>query len=235
MQCTDIYLFLDDLLDRQIDSDRKQMLDTHLAECAPCRATVEKEKNLRKQLHALPSPQLAPARADYLIRQAIQQAHKQQRRQKRGIFRGWSVAAIAAGTAIWTVATLFVVTTTDHDSQMPGITIALSQPQSVDFAIKSKQALSEVLFTVRLPDGVELVGAENQSVVSWQGQLQPGGNLLSLPVIARSGLGGELETEVKYNGKRKIYRILVQVRTATPPVDISMQHSVNPENGADYG
>ena len=58
--CTEVEVYLDDYVDNALSGDVLKAVETHLAECADCRAQVEALRDLLGQVHELPdcSPDL---------------------------------------------------------------------------------------------------------------------------------------------------------------------------------
>jgi len=61
------------------------------------------------------------------------------------------------------------------------------------------------------PEGVELVGFENQREIVWQTDLVRGKNLLVLPIIARNREGGSLIAEIRHGNQNKQFGLRIKV------------------------
>jgi len=64
---------------------------------------------------------------------------------------------------------------------------------------------------VDLPDGVEIVGYEGRDSVRWTTTVKAGTNILELPIVVRSGKGGQILARLEHEGKQKTFTFAVQV------------------------
>ena len=207
MNCIDAQSRLDELLDHQLDGVTASRLQEHLEDCAACRDQFEQARTLKAMLAEMPVPVLDGATSDRLIKGAERRGR--QRVQRRWLPLG---GALAAGLALLFMASILM--TPPGDGALRQVTVALEQPEQVNLAINSKAAMDHVRFTVSLPDGVEMIGAPGRRVVSWEGRLRAGANLLSLPVVAHGSTGGQLEARVEQGDRSKTYRLRMQVAEA---------------------
>lgn len=207
MNCRETQAALDDLLDLQLDVVAQSAVTDHIGACADCRQAYERERVLRAALRDMPAPLPEPGFAERVVAETARRG-RGERRHRLWLPLG---SAVAAGFALW-LAVGLTGTGLAPVADLPEVSIALNEPQTVNLAVNAEQAMDKVRFTVRLPVGVEMMGVPGTGVVTWEGTLRPGGNLLSLPLVARQGNGGELEARVEHGQKSKVYRFHMEVR-----------------------
>lgn len=172
--------------------------------------TDDREQQLVELLKDYPMPQADQAFYD---RALIRAAHTGTRRQRnRWIMTGFGAAA-AAGILMLIVSGLFLGTTETPrvDDAIPGVTIALAEPKTVNLVFASAQRLDNATLTVLLPEGVELAGFPGQREVSWQTSLAAGRNLLPLKLVATMATGGNVVARLEHEDKNRTFRLRVNV------------------------
>lgn len=170
----------------------------------------DKEQQLLRLLRDYPMPQAEQAFYDQAL---VRAAHTGTRRQRnRWIMTGFGAAA-AAGVLILIVSGLFLGTTQapQINDAIPGVTIALAEPKTVNLVFASAQPLDDATLTVLLPEGVELAGFPGQREVSWQTSLAAGRNLLPLELIATAATGGNVVARLEHEDKNRTFRLRVNV------------------------
>ena len=65
---------------------------------------------------------------------------------------------------------------------LPVISLIVNEVTPVKLAFSSETALSDARLSLELPVGVELLGHDGQSDLSWTTDLEPGRNVLRLPL-----------------------------------------------------
>jgi hypothetical protein len=124
-------------------------------------------------------------------------------------------AAIAATIAVWVVGGILLGTPGLPDAAggaaIPGITIALEEPRTVNLVFGSATSLDAAVLTVSLPDGIELEGFPGQREITWETSLNEGKNLLPLRLIATGMTGGELLARLEHDDRGRIFRLHVDV------------------------
>ncbi|MGB5256361.1 MAG: hypothetical protein WBN07_00410 [Woeseiaceae bacterium] len=165
-------------------------------------------------LDALLKDYPAPDAPDGFYEQALARAtHEGTRRQRnRWIMTGFG-SAVAAGLALWFVAGFFFATpeTTLPEAAIPGITMTLEEPRTVNLVFASATALDAAKLTVTLPEGLELAGFPGQREITWQTSLNEGKNLLPLQLIAVSPQGGEVLARLEHKDRDRTFRLRVDV------------------------
>jgi hypothetical protein len=99
----------------------------------------------------------------------------------------------------------------DPGATIPGVSIALEQPRTVNLVFASATSLDTATLTVSLPDGIELDGFPGQREISWETSLNKGKNLLPLTLVALSPAGGELLARLEHDDRDRTFRLRVDV------------------------
>ncbi len=214
MSCTHINEKLDDYMDGALDDAETASLDRHIESCDSCRQTVESEQRLRGLLKDYPVP--APDAA-FLDRALAQASHvstlvntKSQR--NRWIMTGFG-GAIAAGLIAWIIGGMLLQTpdVTDPAASIPGVTMALEEPRTVNLVFSSATELVDAVLTVNLPAGIEIEGFAGLREITWITSLQAGKNILPLKLIATTPHGGVLLARLEHDDRDRTFRIRMTV------------------------
>ncbi len=175
---------------------------------------TEDIKNQDPELQALlkdyPAPQAPAGFYDQAVARATHEGSRRQR--NRWIMTGFG-SAVAAGIALWFVGGFFLATpdATVTDPGIPGITMTLEEPRTVNLVFASATALDSAMLTVTLPDGVELAGFPGQREITWKTSLNEGKNLLPLELIAVSPMGGEVLARLEHDDRNRTFRLRIDV------------------------
>jgi anti-sigma factor RsiW len=210
MSCTHINGQLDDYMDGALDDAETTRLDEHVGSCASCRSMVETERGLRGLLKDYPVP--APD-AEYFDQALARATHASTSRQRnRWIMTGFT-GAIAAGLLAWIIGGMMLQAPTapDVNAGIPGVTMAVDEPRTVNLVFSSATALEDAVLTVSLPAGIEIEGFEGQREITWMTSLQAGKNILPLKLIATAPNGGELLARLEHDDRNRTFRIRVNV------------------------
>ncbi len=157
-----------------------------------------------------PMPQADTAFYDRSLARAAVEGSKRQR--NRWLLTGFG-SAVAAGLAVLLISGL-LATSPDlptADDTMPGVTIALETPRTVNLVFASATALDSAMLTVSLPDGIELSGFPGQREITWETSLDEGRNILPLTLIALTPNGGELLAVLEHGDRDREFRLLLDV------------------------
>ena len=172
------------------------------------------DQELVELLRQLPAPEAAPGYYDQAIARAAYTGTRRQRR--RWLMTGFS-AAVAATAALWVVAgLLFGPPELPRDEAIPGVTMTLEKPRTVNFVFASASALDSAMLTVSLPDGIELEGFPGQREITWETSLREGRNLLPLTLVALTPAGGELLATLEHENRDRTFRLRIRI-AETPP------------------
>jgi len=158
-----------------------------------------------------------PAATGFYDQALVRATHEGSRRQRnRWLLTGFG-GAVAAGLAVWLVSSMLLTTPQPQtgsealSAALPGITMTLEEPRTVNLVFASATALEAATLTVSLPTGVELVGFPGQSEISWQTNLSAGRNLLPLKLIALTPAGGELLARLEHDDRNRVFRLQVDI------------------------
>ena len=201
---------LDDYMDGTLDDAETLALDAHVASCNTCRQTVESEQRLRGLLKDFPVPAPDTAYFDQALAKASHVSTNGQR--NRWVMTGFG-GAIAAGLVAWVIGGVLLQTPdpTDTAADIPGVTMVLDEPRTVNLVFSSAIALDGAVLTVNLPAGIEIEGFEGLQEITWMTSLQAGKNILPLRLIATTSQGGELLARLDHDDRDRTFRIRVSV------------------------
>ncbi|NIW23282.1 MAG: hypothetical protein GWN29_01240 [Gammaproteobacteria bacterium] len=208
MNCQDIANLLDDGQIVELTSARQAQIDGHLAGCESCAHEWRAARALRSW-QELPMPSARPGLFAEAMQRATQQGVSPARRHEFWIGTGVG-GALAAGILI-AIMILRPALEQNAVDGVPALTIALNEPHDVSVAIDSSEALMGAQIRVVLTGGIQLVGFDDQSVLSWTTDLDRGANRLTLPVVAVGSDGGQVLVEVAHERKRQIFVVDVGV------------------------
>lgn len=172
--------------------------------------TLIDERQLTDLMKDYPMPEATTGFYDEALVAAAQEGRRRQKR--RWLMTGFG-SAVAAGLAIFVVALTLTGTpqAPGVSSSIPGVTIALAEPRTVNLVFSSAETLDTATLTVTLPAGVELEGFPGQSEVTWETSLAEGRNLLPLKLIAVTPVGGELLARLQHDDRDRTFRLQVNV------------------------
>lgn len=153
------------------------------------------------------------ADAGFYDQALVRATHEGSRRQRnKWLLTGFG-AAIAATIAVWMIGGMLLTSPQlpDAESVIPGVTVALEEPRTVNLVFASATALDSATLTVTLPDGIELNGFPGQREITWETSLNEGRNLLPLTLIALTPTGGELLARLEHKDRDRTFRLRVDV------------------------
>ena len=151
--------------------------------------------------------------AAYFDLALVRATHEGSRRQRnRWLVTGFG-SAIAAGLALWMIGGFFLTTPDlpQADPTIPGITMTLEEPRTINLVFASAEPLDAATLTVQLPPGIEMSGFPGQREVTWETSLAAGKNLLPLKLIATSPLGGEVLAILRHDDRGRTFRLQIDV------------------------
>jgi hypothetical protein len=172
--------------------------------------TNRQDQEVLELLKDYPMP---AADAAFFDQALVRATHEGSRRQRnRWMLTGFG-AAIAATIAVWMVGGMLLTNPQlpDADSAIPGVTMALEEPRTVNLVFASATALDSATLTVTLPVGIELDGFPGQREISWETSLNEGKNLLPLTLVALTPTGGELLARLEHDDRGRTFRLRVDV------------------------
>lgn len=212
MNCHQAQSVIDDYLDGVLEAGQVQVLVNHLDGCGPCQQTLCAEEQLRNTLRALPVPSPAKGFAERVLQRAV--AENVRRRHRSAFIKGFG-SAIAAGLALWLVIGIMPFPGNQSNiSPTNEISIALFEIQRVKLAFHTTRQIEGATISIRLPENIVLVGFEGRREVVWQTNLLMGDNVLTLPLKALAGQGGELIAQIKHDNRVRTIKINIAVGRA---------------------
>lgn len=153
------------------------------------------------------------ADAGFYDEAVVRATHEGSRRQRnRWLLTGFG-AAIAATLAIWVVGGMLLSTPDLPDSAaaIPGVTIAIEEPRTINLVFASAKRLDAATLTILLPEGIALQGFPGQREITWETSLNEGKNLLPLTLVAMSPAGGELLARLEHDDRDRTFRLRVDI------------------------
>jgi len=209
MNCISCTELLDQYLDDELAEAVAGQVRSHCEGCRECNVLLQKKARLRQALSAM--PYVPPIEGFY--DRALEQTVKTTQRNE---IKFWTSAglgtAIAASVVAWLVLVLPVDQRVEIDAALlAGVTISLNVEKTVRVSFQSVRELPGATLTVQLPPGVEISGYANQSEIAWSTDVTQGANILSLPIVVRSGNGGTIVAQIEHSGKSKSFRFDVSV------------------------
>ncbi|MDJ0813408.1 MAG: hypothetical protein QNJ23_06755 [Woeseiaceae bacterium] len=170
----------------------------------------KQEQQVLELLRDYPAP---AADADFYERALVRATHEGSKRQRnRWMLTGFG-AAVAATVAAWMIGGLLLnePQLPEAGAAIPGVTIALAEPRTVNLVFASATTLDSATLTVTLPDGIELDGFPGQREITWETSLSEGRNLLPLTLVAVTPTGGELLAHLEHEERDRTFRLRVEV------------------------
>lgn len=170
----------------------------------------KQEREVLELLQDYPAP---AADGGFYERALLRATHEGSRRQRnRWMMTGFG-AAVAATIAAWVIGGMLLgePQLPDAESAIPGVTIALAEPRTVNLMFASRTALDSATLTVTLPDGIELDGFPGQREITWETSLSEGKNVLPLTLVAVTPAGGELLARLEHKDRDRTFRLRVEV------------------------
>jgi hypothetical protein len=210
MNCTDIINSLDDILDGDLPAGKLTAVESHVAGCLSCRERLARERALLGRLRRLPAPEPDPALFDRALAKAIEQDGV--RRRWRWLGTGGALAA----SLVLVIGLSVQFQAQTHAPALPGISIALDEEREISLVVESQQGLDSATFTIVLPQGIEITGYPGQTEITWVGRLEPGQNLLVIPVRAQAGAGGDIVTQIRHTDKQKTFTVRMDINPGAP-------------------
>lgn len=171
-------------------------------------ATLDEDRPLLDLLKDYPMQEAHTGFYDQALMRATHEGSRRQR--NRWLMTGFG-SAVAAGLVLAYVSGVFLAAPTDPETDIPGVTMTLAEPQTVNLVFSSNEALDNATLTVSLPDGVELAGFPGQREISWVTSLSVGKNLLPLKLIALTPTGGVVLARLEHDDRNRTFRLRIQI------------------------
>jgi hypothetical protein len=208
MNCDDTQQRLDDFLDGALDRATRLRVQRHLDTCADCRSRESAGRALREALRDLPVVPPSDGFEERVLRRAAD-ANRPSVSRRRGRLTALAMAAsLVAGIGIG-----LQLSRQDVERGTASlVTIALQQREVVQLVFHSDTTVRDVTFSVALPEGVELDGYPGRREIVWQGALETGANLLSLPLVAHRPAAGTLRAGIRQGDYSRTFTVDVSVK-----------------------
>jgi anti-sigma factor RsiW len=210
MTCNRIATDLDAFLDGDLSRAAAEVLERHLAGCAPCQATLRRAQALCATVRA----QSVPGPSEGFFERALAEATKPRPRgrQSARIVAAGFLGAFAATILTVIITGLWVGAPRSRVSDAtPEVAMSLHETKTVNLVFAAKNALGDVVMSVELPPGVELAGHAAARSVEWKTQLSAGNNVLPLALVAVDGRGGKLVARLKHGDEEKVFVVDLKV------------------------
>jgi hypothetical protein len=172
--------------------------------------TNQQDQEILGLLKDYPMPQAAEGFYDQAL---VRATHEGSRRQRnRWLLTGFG-SAIAATVAVWVVGGMLFGSPDlpAPEVAIPGVTITLEEPRTVNLMFASSTPLDSAILTVSLPDGIELDGFPGQREITWETSLNQGNNVLPLTLVALTPVGGEILARLEHDDRDRTFRLRVDV------------------------
>lgn len=208
MNCDQFRHNLDPYLDGELDEALSHEVDSHSTGCDTCAALRTRKEALRDTLRSLPVPRPDDGFLDAVVEETIIDTHRNEMRFRATAGLG---GAIAAGIVVWLVLVLPADLPTQDEVTIETVSITMNVEKTFRLTFDSKHELQAAAISVRLPDGVEIVGYEGRDSVRWKTTVKAGTNILELPIVVRSGDGGAILARLEHEGKQKTFEFEVRV------------------------
>ncbi len=217
MNCDNFTKYIDDYLDETCAESLRLACIQHLAECADCTARLQRERELLQLLAKLPVPEPTLDFLDRALDQSMNESI-QAGIDRAGIEGGnWKAAvgsAIAAGLVI--LALLGVLEAPNNDAlvaEIPELTLSLNVPDTIRLSFNSNAELPGARLTLKIPQGIDVIGADGKRSIAWNTTIKHGANILELPVIVHDALvdGRIFTATVKHESREKTFSIRISV------------------------
>lgn len=212
MNCQSALQYRDTYLDDRLDGEAHRAIADHLRRCPECARRFRTDEALLASLREQPVP---PPSRD-LVEAAVGRAEaRQQRRRRASTFGGLAAAASLL------VAVTVALMSGGPGSQPAGPTVVAVEPgksERIALAFNSPKRREGVTLSLVLSEGVAIEGHTGKRRLSWQTTLEPGRNLLELPIIV-NGSGGTLRADLDYGSEQRSFDL--QIRPKSPEVSAS--------------
>jgi hypothetical protein len=166
---------------------------------------VSDDDILIQALRKLPTPQPRPGFVDEALAKATAGARRASGTAdaRPVLMRAQIWFAAAAGAVVAAALTWFLLQPLAPASREGSVALAMNESRNIDVLIESDRELQDATIRITLVGGVVLDGFEDERQIDWQADLEPGTNMLSLPVVARNAGAGRLVAVIEHGGKTR--------------------------------
>lgn len=205
MQCQQIISQLDAYLDATLAPASREQVSDHLGICADCRQRLQQEEQWRKLLLTLPVPAPAEGFAERVLANV-------KRNSNHVVTRPWwrtpmLSSALAASLVLGVMIGIWLPSPQQEPAGMMPMQVVTTEIQTVRLAFNAGQSLQDVTLTLELPAHVELAAFPGERSISWKVDLEPGQNMLALPLRVLMPNAGELIAHLDNGTQSKTFRV----------------------------
>ncbi|MFL1404721.1 anti-sigma factor family protein [Marinobacter sp. M1N3S26] len=213
MNCGELRANVDRLLSGDLSREDRVRLFNHAARCRSCGEYLDWAHEVQRLVIEV-APNEPPS-DDFETRvfDAASGGRGKVSVKPRSI--GFAVAAaVVLAVVLWPMASWKPGDTANGNAAA----LAVLEPEvrQVRVAFASEEALENVQLTLELPDNVELEPFPGRHTLSWQVDLSPGDNVLTLPLRVLYPAEGELVARLDDGGRRKTFRAPIPVGLVDP-------------------
>lgn len=226
MDCTGFRQQLGPSLDGELAPIAAAEHAAHATACDACGRVLAAEQELRSQLKDLSVPPMRATFPSEAFRRVREIHGVQVPDRRRDILVGLSGAAAAASCiAVALLALRAPGTGTESSpSTIAGAayeTVSLSpgDVEAVRLRIEAPRDLTNVRFSIELPDQVWLADQPGLRAIAWDGSLRKGENILELPLVAQAGATGTMTARVSWGDFQK--RLQTRLVTVPSPAPVA--------------
>ena len=216
MRCSDVQNMFDDYLDGDIPIESSRDLKHHVSNCAACHSELDQLRAIRQSLIELPVQAPSEGFFDRVFDRVEEQAAEETKCRRSEQLLPWPTGRrlIAAAAFVAVCATGFVAQqlfSGTPSSEIPEVTIAMHEVTSVNLVFSADDELHDARLSLQLPEGVELAGYSGRSELTWTTDLEPGKNLLRLPLVGHIAAADEVVATLRHTRGTKTFRLKVKV------------------------
>lgn len=205
MDCLTTRNYRDDYLDGRLEPSLRQAVNAHLEQCEQCAQAFREDAELLTALRDLPVP---PPTGD-LVERSLARADRRGRKRQR-LWQAGGLA-VAASLLVAITAGLVIQGPLNRTESPRVVAVQPGQDQPVNLVFNSRRRLEGVTLRLEVPEGVEIAGHPGKRRLNWQTTLEPGRNLLRVPVIVNDG-GGVLRAGIRYGGEQRRLEVRLEPR-----------------------
>ena len=205
MDCQTTRKYRDDYLDDRLEPFIRHAVNAHLKQCEQCAQAFREDAELLTALRDLPVP---PPSGD-LVERSLARADRRGRKRQRL----WQAGGLAVAASLLVAITAGLVTQGPlNPTESPRVVaVQPGQDQPVNLVFNSRRRLEGVTLSVEVPEGVEIAGHPGKRRLNWQTTLEPGRNLLRLPVIVTDS-GGVMRASIRHGGEQRLMEVRLEPR-----------------------
>lgn len=199
MHCNQVHEQLDEFLDGHLDSADALAVSAHLDGCVQCAGERSSREKVRTLMKALPIDKPEASFLKVAVDKAAADSEAPPaspdvigNRRATDTSRHWLGSglgnALAAAFALVFFTAVFLMTgesSPTPSNDYPEVVLATDTVTPVKLMFESAQPLQDARLSLQLPVGIELLGYNDRSNLSWTTDLESGKNMLQLPLVGR--------------------------------------------------